>query len=288
MLISAQFTAFKGRRHFEHEKSSVVLGNPSETEQKQFAYKIAQDWCVTRGYALTSIEAVNLFNDDRSPRFQGSITTGLEPEVVFEEDIRKMTVLEAMAALRRCEVEIPGFLWNNARWPGGEEQWGAVSAQATALHAFILEELAERGIRITDLPCMADGLNQEAKDFIDKMTHGQLLRALETSTAEFTQDDPVELLREVAWQEFSLDCLDMDDLKNGTKDNEGQAWVVINRLDREQLESALDAHGFATYDHETDADLRQAIAVNVADSTMDIGELEALLDQQRSTDRPQG
>ena len=284
MLISAKFTAFKGRRHFEHEKSSVVLGNPSETEQKQFAYKIAQDWCVTRGYALTSIEAVNLFNDNRSR----SITTGLEPEVVFEEDIRKLTTLEAMAALRRCEVEIPGFLWNNARWPGGEEQWGAVSAQATALHAFILEELAERGIRITDLPCMADGLNQEAKDFIDKMTHGQLLRALETSTAEFTQDDPVELLREVAWQEFSLDCLDMDDLKNGTKDNEGQAWVVINRLDREQLESALDAHGFATYDHETDADLRQAIAVNVADSTMDIGELEALLDQQRSTDRPQG
>lgn len=292
MLISAQFTAVKDGRHFEHEKSSTVLGSPSEAEQKQHAYKIARDWCAIRGHALTSIEAVNIYNDDHRPRFQGSITTGLDPEVVFEEDIRKMTVLEVTAALRRCDVEIPSFLTNDARWPSGEAQWGAVSAQATALHAFILDELAEREIRITDLPCMADGLNQKAKDFIDKMTHSQLLRALEISIAEVTQDDPIELAREIAWQEFSLNCLDMNDLKNATKDNEGQisneAWAVINRLDREQLEGTLEGHGFAVHDHETDADLCQAIAVNVADGTIEISELEALLDQQRSTDRPQG
>lgn len=57
----------------------------------------------------------------------------------------------------------------------------------------------------------------------------------------------------------------------------------LNWLDRSELERMLEDVGIACYEHETNAELREAIAVNIEDGTIPTEELDALIGR-RSTD----
>ena len=46
-------------------------------------------------------------------------------------------------------------------------------------------------------------------------------------------------------------------------------WTALNRMDRTELERILQDHGFHCDDRESNDELRQAIAANVEDGTID-------------------
>lgn len=51
-------------------------------------------------------------------------------------------------------------------------------------------------------------------------------------------------------------------------------WKLVNWMSREEIVAVLEAYGFACYDSETTAQLREALVVNIQDKTIPLNAVE--------------
>jgi hypothetical protein len=54
-------------------------------------------------------------------------------------------------------------------------------------------------------------------------------------------------------------------------------WLRLDELDRDALLNILEGYGFAVFDHESDAELREAVRVNIKDGTIPADVVESYL-----------
>ncbi len=59
----------------------------------------------------------------------------------------------------------------------------------------------------------------------------------------------------------------------GAENDSAEVWRVVNRLSRDDLESALRMAGIQSYESETNDQLREALVENILDGTLDLGDL---------------